>query len=144
MKIDEIENLWLRSLDGTLTADEQRQLNAALNAHPELATDIAQYTKIRERLRRSDDATFGPYFAQKVIEKLQTAKVGIDRQIMIFFKKYQLAALGLIMFLLTLNLLSADKMDVASVLGIEEAATPESTPAEEEDLLSFDLYENFK
>ncbi len=144
MKIEEIEDLWLRSLDGTLTADEQRQLDAALNAHPELATDIAQYTKIRERLRRSEDATFGPYFAQKVITKLQTAKVGIDRQIMIFFKKYQLVAVGLVLFLLTLNLLSADKIDVASILGIEEAATPESTPVEEEDLLSFDLYDHFK
>jgi hypothetical protein len=143
MKINELEELYLRSLDQSLSATEQSQLAAALGAHPEFAMDAAKYKNIRESVRRKEDATFGPFFAQKVIEKLQTVKVGIDRQIMIFFKRYQLAAFGLMVLLLTANVLSADKLDFASILGYEEALAPEpvSSP-DENDLLSFDLYEN--
>ena len=44
---------------------------------------------------------------------------------------------------IAVNILSAEKLDFASVLGYEETLTPEATPSpDEDDLLSFDLYEN--
>jgi hypothetical protein len=143
MKINELEELYLRSLDQKLNDAEQSALDAAMRAYPEFAVDAAKYKSIRDVVSRTEDATFGPYFAQKVIDKLQTVKIGIDRQIMIFFKRYQLAAFGLMLLLLTLNALSAEKLDFASVLGYEENAILETPPApDEDDLLSFDLYEN--
>jgi hypothetical protein len=143
MKINELEELYLRSLDHPLTSAEQLELEAALRTFPEFASDVAKYKNIRDSVRRSDEATFGPYFAQKVIEKLQTVKLGIDRQIMIFFKRYQLAALGFVMLLLMINLWSAEKLDLPSVMGYEETTVPETAPSsDEDDLLSFDLYEN--
>lgn len=143
MKINELEELYLRSLDQKLNAAEQSALEAAMRTYPDFAADAAKYKSIREAVRRTEAATFGPYFAQKVIDKLQTVKIGIDRQIMIFFKRYQLAAFGLMILLVTVNVLSAEKLDLASVLGYEEAAAPETAPTpDEDDLLSFDLYEN--
>ncbi len=143
MKINDLEELYLRSLDQTLSVAEQSELDAALSANPDFAADAAKYKSIREAVRRSEDASFSPYFAQKVIEKLQTVKIGIDRQIMIFFKRYQLAAFGLMLVLVTVNIFSAEKLDFASVLGYEETVTPDATSSpDEDDLLSFDLYEN--
>src|SRR3954469_13477238 len=143
MKINELEELYLRSLDQRLSAAEQAELDAALRAYPDFTAEVSRYKNIREVMRRTEEATFGPYFAQKVIEKLQTVKLGIDRQIMIFFKRYQLAAFGLMVLLLTANVLSADRLDFASVLGYEETVGPEPVPSpDENDLLSFDLYEN--
>ncbi len=143
MKINELEELYLRSLDQTLNAAEQLELDAALSAHPDFDADAAGYRSLRESLRQEADPTFGPYFAQKVIEKLQSVKIGIDRQIMIFFRRYQLAAFGLFVLLVTVNVLSAEKLDFASVLGYEETVSSDSQPSTDEDeLLSFDLYEN--
>jgi hypothetical protein len=143
MKINELEELYLRSLDQKLNAAEQSALDAAMRAYPEFAADAAKYKSMREVVRRTEDATFGPYFAQKVIQKLQTVKIGIDRQIMIFFKRYQLAAFGLMILLVTVNVLSAEKLDFASILGYEENVIQETpTTPDEDDLLSFDLYEN--
>jgi hypothetical protein len=141
MNIKELEELYLRSLDQTLSPSEKEQLEAGLRANPELAAEVRHYDHVRAMVQRKEAATFGPYFAQKVIDKLQTVKVGIDRQILIFFKRYQLAAIGLAVLLITLNVLSAEKLDLPSVLGLEETVTPDNTPADE-DLLSFDLYEN--
>jgi hypothetical protein len=43
----------------------------------------------------------------------------------------------------TVNLLSAEKPDLPSVLGLEEVTVSDGQPApDDEDLLSFDLYEN--
>src|SRR3954465_2457275 len=101
MKTNELEELYLRSLDQSLSAAEQSALDEARRSYPEFDADAVKYKNIRETMRRTEDATFSPYFAQKVIDKLQTVKVGIDRQIMIFFKRYQLAAFGLMILLLT-------------------------------------------
>jgi hypothetical protein len=143
MKKEELENLYLRSLDQSLGAAERAQLAAALEAFPDLAADLEQYKNMRAMIARSEAATFGPYFAQKIIDRLQAVKVGIDRQIMMFFKRYQLAAFGLVILLGTVNLLSAEKPDLPSVLGLEEVTASDGQPApDDEDLLSFDLYEN--
>ena len=82
-------------------------------------------------------STFGPYFAQKVILRIQNLRVEIDQQIVFFFKKYQLAALGVVIALLAVNVIFADTLDLPSVLGVEETAAPA-----DDDLLSFDFYEN--
>ena len=124
MNTNEIEDLFLRSLDQTLSDAEKEQLVNALRTNQGLAKDVSQYKSIRESILRSKPATFGPYFAQKVITKIQNLRVEIDKQIVFFFRKYQLAALGVFIALLAINVIFSDQVDVPSVLGIkEEAAT---------------------
>ena len=124
MNTNEIEDLFLRSLDQTLSDAEKEQLVNALRTNQGLAKDVSQYKSIRESILRSKPATFGPYFAQKVITKIQNLRVEIDKQIVFFFRKYQLAALGEFIALLAINVIFSDQVDVPSVLGIkEEAAT---------------------
>jgi hypothetical protein len=135
MKPADIEDLYLQSLDRSLTEVEKASLQSALETNPELAKDVERYNKIRSMLLRSQPATFGPYFSQRVIARIQGMRVEIDKQIMFFFKKYQLAAVGVLIALLSINIIFADKIDLPSVLGIEDA-----TATADEDVVLFDLY----
>ena len=139
MSTREIEDLFIRSLDQSLNDNEKENLVNAMRTNPGLAKELMQYKMIRETVQRNSPATFGPYFAQKVITKIQNLRVEIDKQIMFFFKKYQLAAVGVLIALLAVNVIFADKLDVPSVLGVEDATT--TTPADD-DVLSFDFYKN--
>ena len=138
MNTNEIEDLFLRSLDQTLNDAEKEQLVNALRTNHGLAKDVSQYKSIRESVLRSKPATFGPYFAQKVITKIQNLRVEIDKQIVFFFKKYQLAALGVFIALLAVNVIFSDQLDVPSVLGIKE----EAAAIDDEIIDAFDFQSN--
>lgn len=102
----------------------------------DMLTDAAQqgvaeqHARIREGARRKSPATFGPWFAQKVIRRIQAAAQSTDELILQFFRRYQLAAIGLVVALLAFNALAADKLSMRAILGIEDTATTESTDAE--------------
>ncbi len=138
MNTNEIEDLFLRSLDQTLSDAEKEQLVNALRTNSGLAKDVSQYKSIRESILRSKPATFGPYFAQKVITKIQNLRVEIDKQIVFFFKKYQLAALGVFIALLAVNVIFSDQLNVPSVLGIKE----EAAAIDDEIIDAFDFQSN--
>lgn len=131
MNATEIEALYLKSLDGTLTESESRQLKEALQANEAVAKDLAQYDAIRESILRKSPETFGPYFAQKLIAKIQNSRVEIDQQIAFFFKRFQLAAIGIFVALLTINIIFSEEVNLPSVLGIQDEQTA-PTPADDE------------
>ena len=137
MNADEIENLYLRSLDEPLKDSESQQLNEAIAANASIFDELFRYKQMRESVLRTGNSTFGPYFAQKVIHRIQNLRVDIDQQIVFFFRKYQLAALGVLIALLAVNVIFADSLDLPSLLGIEQSTAPS-----DDDLLTFDFYEN--
>lgn len=137
MNADEIEDLFIRSLDETLSEVEKNQLTEALQSNASMARSLLDHKSIREILLRKSPATFGYYFAQKVVTKIQNLRVEIDKEIMFFFKKYQLAALGVLIALLAVNVIFADQLDLPSVLGIEDTSL-----SADDELMSFDFYEN--
>ena len=136
MTKEKVEELYIRALDDFLGEAETRQLVEAMRSFPDLAKELTEYKKVREDVARKLPATFGPYFAQKVIARIQLNRLEIEAQIAFFFKKYQLAALGVFIALLTINIIFSDRADIPSILGLEE------TQPAEDDLLSFDFYEN--
>lgn len=135
MTTQEIEDLYIRSFDEPMNKDEKEQLLKMLKANTGLATDLTHYKTNREMLLRKEAATFGPYFAKKVIAKIQNVGIQIDRQILAFFKKYQLAAVGVVIALLALNAVFADQLNLQSLFGLEDT----SNTADE--IISFDFYE---
>ena len=88
---------------------------------------------------RDKPATFGPYFAQKVINRIENMRVEIDKQIVFFFRKYQLAALGVFIALLAINVIFSDQLNIPSVLGIQEEVTADET---DDDIEAFDFSNN--
>ena len=135
MNTQEIEDLYIRSLDEPIGEKEKEILLTAIKANAGLATDLAHYKKIREITLRTTPTSFGPYFAKKVVAKIQNVGIQIDRQILAFFKKYQLAAVGVIVALLALNAVFADQLNLQSLFGLED--TTQTT----EEIVSFDFNE---
>ena len=135
MTPQEIEDLYIRSFDEPMNAEEKELLLKALKTNAGVATDLSNYKKIREILLRSNPATFGPYFSKKIITKIQNVGIQIDRQILAFFKKYQLAAVGIVIALLALNAVFADQLNLQSLFGLEDTTT------QTEEIVSFDFNE---
>jgi len=135
MTPQEIEELYIRSFDEPMNAEEKELLLKALKANAGVATDLSHYKKIREVTLRSNPTTFGPYFSKKIITKIQNVGIQIDRQILAFFKKYQLAAVGIVIALLALNAVFADQLNLQSLFGLEDTTT------QTEEIVSFDFNE---
>ena len=135
MTPQEIEDLYIRSFDEPMNKEEKEQLLKMLKTTTGLATDLTHYKTNREILLRKEPASFGPYFAKKVIAKIQNVGIQIDRQILAFFKKYQLAAVGVVIALLALNAVFPDQLNLQSLFGLEDT-TPQA-----EEIVSFDFNE---
>lgn len=136
MNQQELEDLYIRSLDLPMTAEEKEKFLKELHVYPELAKQLSQHKKVRDLLIVKTPASFGPYFAAKLMHKIENTGVVIDRQLFSFFKKFQLAALGAIVVLLILNILFTEQISVKSILGIDRAITPTT----EETVVSFDFF----
>jgi hypothetical protein len=135
MKKSKAEDLLIRSLDQPLSPDEDELLKNSLSIDPSLKEQLLELVVLRETLRRKHPASFGPYFAQKIVHKIQQAGQEIDRQIVFFFKRYQLVAAGVVIALLALNIMYAETFSVPSILGVEEATTAT------DDIITFDYSE---
>ena len=137
MNQEKLEDLYIRSLDAPLDAKEKEQFLDALHKNAEQAKELAKHKKVRELLKASEPATFGPYFVARLVHKIQNSGVVIDRQIFSFFRKFQLAAVGVVVALIVLNVVMTDKVSIKAILGVE--STVPATPAEE--IVSFDFFE---
>ena len=135
MNQQELEDVFIRSLDVPMSAEEKEQFLNNLTSNAALAKELAKHKKIRELIRANEPATFGPYFANKLVLKIQNTGVVIDRQVFAFFKKFQLAALGVVVALLILNVAFAEHTTIKAILGFE------NTTDTEEEIASFDFYE---
>ena len=135
MTSQEIEDLYIRSLDVPMTASEKEIFLKGLQEKGKIAKVLSDHKKIRDLARSVSPATFGYYFANRLIARIENTGVVIDRQIFSFFKKYQLAAAGIIVALLILNTIFSDQLSLNSSFGLE------TTPATTEEIVSFDFYE---
>lgn len=136
MTHQELEALYIRSLDIPMTVDEKNIFLNELNKHPELAKQLSDHKKVRDLVRPNKSFSFGPYFASKLIRKIENSGIIVDRQLFSFFKKFQLAALGVIVVLIILNLAFADQISLTTLFSLDRTATPTAT---QEEIVSFDF-----
>jgi len=128
------EDLFLQSLDGKISDEQKTKLAEAMIADPTLKKNADQFVKLRDKLLRKKEESFGPFFAKRIINQIKSLKKEIDYQIFFFFKKYQLAAIGVVVALVVLNIVLSDNLTVKSVLGFEEEQV--------DNIVSIDLYQN--
>ena len=128
------EELLLKSFDVPISAREREELSLGMQSDSTLRRQSDQYLKIRELMLRVEPDSFGPFFAERIMQQLKQRVNEIDYLIFFFFKKYQVLALGVLVALLITNLLFTDQLTLKSLFGIEQETT--------EDILSIDLYKN--
>jgi len=81
------EDLFLQSLDGKISEEQKMKLAEAMNADPALRRNADQFVKLRTKLLRKEEDSFGPFFAERIINQIKSLKKEIDYQIFFFFKK---------------------------------------------------------
>jgi hypothetical protein len=131
MKPQEIEELYIRSLDAPIQDHERELLASELRKDPAKAREFEQHKTIREVLGRTTPETFGPYFSSKLIHKIQNSGIVVDHQIFSFFKKFQLVAIGVIVALLVANIVFSEQQSLTSIFGLEQVSA-------DEEIISFD------
>ena len=135
MKHHDAEDLYLRSLDAELSAHETAILTEALRANTELREELQLYLEMRENLPAKQPATFGPFFAARVLHVITQSSVVIDHYLFSFFRKFQLAAVGIVIGLLALNMVFTDQSDVISIFGFGDTSGDEGVT------VMFDFFE---
>ena len=133
MEISEEEALLLKSWDASLPADERNRIAYLIQQDSKLRKQADQYLKIREMLKFNSHNSFGPFFAERVLNAIKLHNENLDVQIFFFFKKYQLIVLGLLAVLIILNVIRSDNLTWQSFFGLDENT---------EDVFSIDLYKN--
>ncbi|HCW07877.1 MAG TPA: hypothetical protein DGG95_11005 [Cytophagales bacterium] len=128
------EDIFLKSLDVELSLQQKTELENALQNDRQLQKKADQFVKLRTQLQRNEVDSFGPFFAERIINRIKSLKKEIDYQIFFFFKKYQLAVLGVIVALVVLNIFSSDHLTLQSIFGFEEQQV--------EDLVTIDIYKD--
>jgi hypothetical protein len=128
------EDLFLQSLDRDMDDKEKMKLAEAMKSDGTLKKNASQFIKLRSELLRNEEDSFGPFFAERVINKIKSVKKEIDFQIFFFFKKYQLAAIGIVVALVVLNIVLSDNLTFKSILGFEDEQMS--------DIVTIDLYQN--
>jgi len=128
------EDLFLQSLDGKISDEQRLKLGEAMKDDPSLRKNADQFVTLRAELLRKEEDSFGPFFAERIINQIKSLKKEIDYQIFFFFKKYQLAAVGVVVALVVLNIVLSDNLSVKSVLGFEDEQV--------DNIVSIDLYKN--
>jgi len=128
------EDLFLQSLDGNISDEQKMKLTEAMKNDGNLRRNADQLMQLRSKLLRKEEESFGPFFAERIINQIKSLKQEIDFQIFFFFRKYQLAAIGIVVALVVLNVVLSDTLTVKSVLGFEEEQM--------DNIVSIDLYQH--
>ncbi|MBS1488649.1 MAG: hypothetical protein JST43_13790 [Bacteroidetes bacterium] len=115
-----MEDLFLQSLDGPLTHEEKERLAQEMLGNHQFKKSADQYLQLREKLKRTEPDTFGPFFAERIVNKIKNMKQEIDYQIFFFFRKYQVALIGIVVALVALNIAFSDQLTLKSILGFED------------------------
>jgi len=130
----ENDDLLLKSYDAPVTARERELLSSLMQNDHALRKQGDQYSRIRELLLRPEPDSFGPFFAERIMQQLKQRASEIDYLIFFFFKKYQVLAIGVLVALLITNMLLTDELTLKSLFGIDQQTT--------EDVFSIDLYKD--
>lgn len=133
MNQERLEYLLLRSMDGGASESERQQLQNLLTENAMLQKAQKDFTQVRALLTEREKSTFGPFFAERVLNRIRTMQGEVEYQLFSFFKRYQLLALGIIIGLLVLNMILADSLSLKSILGFDD---------NESDLVQIDLYKD--
>ncbi|HNV30954.1 MAG TPA: hypothetical protein PKJ83_17535 [Cyclobacteriaceae bacterium] len=133
-QFSEHEELLLRSWDGSVSARERQTLAEVMQNNPAMRQQSDQYQKIRTMLLRTEPDSFGPFFAERIMNMIKQRTQEIDYLIFFFFKKYQVLLVGVLVALLVSNMLLTDQLTVKGILGLDQGTT--------EDVYTIDLYDN--
>jgi hypothetical protein len=127
---EKILKLLYRSLDASLTDAEQAELQQALTQSDELRAEKKRIVALRKQLQRGAVRTFRPFFAERIVSRLERAKRQNLRQYDFFdsmvyvFRRVLVAAAVIVILLVSYNIIENNGLSMNKLLGFQEV-TPE-------------------
>ncbi len=131
-QFSESEALLLKSWDAPVSSNERERLSVLMQDDPVIRKQSDQYLRIRAVLLRSDPDSFGPFFAERIINIVKQRENETEYQILFFFRKYQVIILGVLVALLAANIFLTDELTLKALFGLDEETT--------EDIFFIDVY----
>ena len=139
-RMDErMHELLIKSLDWELAPAEQSELESALAASPELRRERDELLSIRELIGAGSARRFGPFFAERVMNTIRSARreqaVGMPffELLQYMFRRVAIVAAMVVAILLVYNLNQGGSVSIASAFGAKETSIEEvlAAPVEE-------------
>ncbi|HTX17185.1 MAG TPA: hypothetical protein VMG34_00890 [Bacteroidota bacterium] len=118
-------NLLLRSFTAPLSDDEHRTLEAALASSGELRACREELKELRTILPPKEQASFKPFFAERVEERLRSGGSPIDSRYFLAFRPIAAAAAILVILLSAYNLSRSGVLSVESAFGYSYPSLPQ-------------------
>jgi hypothetical protein len=120
-----LKDLLYRSFDADLNPLEKKLLEEALSQSNELRSEKQMISSLREDLKREKAASFKPFFAERVMEKLRSLKQDDENEqffesIFVLFRPITIAAAVLIIIIAGYNINSTGQLSIEGALGIHE------------------------
>jgi anti-sigma factor RsiW len=109
-----------KSLDKELNNDESQELQEALEKNQELANEFEEIKKLNH-LMKNQQPSFGDYFAEKVMRRIESLEQTTAGQAMIY-AFYRIALPGLVaaMILVMISLFNSGSVSFDSISGVAE------------------------
>ena len=121
MKQDRINDLLVRSLDGSLTKEEEGELSEALRHSADLRKEREAFLAIREQLANQEFA-FKPFFSSKVLQQLAREQAR-GFEVLLWnraFRRILVPGLAIVLLLLLGTWLSEGSLSLDSITGINQ------------------------
>lgn len=109
-----------KSLDNDLNNDESKELQEALEKNQGLANEFEEVKKLN-RLMKNQQSSFGDYFTEKVMRRIDSFEQTTAGQAMIY-AFYRIALPGLVaaMILVMISLINSGSVSFDSISGVAE------------------------
>lgn len=120
-----LQDLLYRSFDSNLNPEEKKRLEEALSRSVELREEKEIITSLRINIDRGKTTSFEPFFADRVMEKIQTSKQVDENEqffesLFVVFRPIAIAAAILIIIITGYNINMTGQFSIEGALGVQE------------------------
>ena len=120
-----LQDLLYRSFDSDLNQKEKKILDEALVHSEELREEKEIITSLRNNIERGKTTSFKPFFADRVMEKIQTSKQVDENEqffesLFVIFRPIAVAAVILIIIIAGYNINTTGQFSIEGVFGVQE------------------------
>ena len=112
--------LLLHSFDSKLSDTHQKQLDNAVETSEELQRLKNEHVKMRTSIMSFQQTSFSPFFAERVLSRIQQQKESIVDLFRLVFRPVAVAALLLIIIFTSYNIGRANSFTLVAALGIQK------------------------
>jgi hypothetical protein len=131
MKTTNIKNMIFREMDGTLSEKEKILLKTELENSEELRKFQREITSVRDRVKKSAESSFKPFFEERVMSRLariSDAEAGLSGfavALVFSSKRFVYAAMIILGLLISYNISSGNNHSISNLLGSSSEASIE-------------------